>query len=260
MTFYKYSTDYFPGFYIFINSFIPLFLVLICQIAFKTSLKEKKQALTQLFKSQFILHLILVVIAISCIVLLISQVFSPGMQYFIWLLLLFAIFWFIEEILKIKLIFFFISIILFTAVFFSSQFFTVHAFLDALIFFLLIFCLFVIISLGRPIFTQIIGIKDLKEGMIPAEMIVKEKEGYFKRPITFLTFLALLRERSKYKPIIGYNPDGLEATAIKTVQSLQKENKLGFNEIKISKIIPLAPILLFGALLTYFLKGPFINL
>ncbi len=260
ITFYTHSISYFPGFAIFINSFIPLFLILAPQIILKTSLKEKKQTLNQLLSHRFILHFLLVVLAISCISLLISQVLSIRIEYFIWLLLLFIFFWFIEEVLKIRLVFFFISVTLFTIVFFPLQLFTPSFFLRFSIFSLLIFCLFFIIYLGRSAFTQITGIKDLKAGMIPAEMIVKEKEKYIKRPIIFFTFLSLLRERSKHKPIIGYNPDGLEMSDIRAVQSLYKKNKLGFDEIKISKTIPLAPILLFGVLLTYFLKDSFINL
>ena len=96
--------------------------------------------------------------------------------------------------------------------------------------------------------------------MIPAEMIVEEKERFVKKPITFLTFLVLLRERVKWKPLIGFNPDGLGEEEIEELQSLHKKGLLKFDQLKISITIPFAPILFFGGLLTYCLKGLFINL
>lgn len=260
ITLYQYSPDYFPGFSIFVNSFIPLFLFLSFQAILKTDLKEKRQALNQLLRPEFVFHLFLAVFAIFCFTLIISQIIGFRVQYFIWLPLLFSLFWVIEERLKIKLYFFFTAIIFLALVFLPSKLFTPYTFFMVLATFLLIFGLFFIISLGRIVFTQTVEIKNLKEGMIPAEMVVKEGRDYAKKPITFLTFLTLLRERSKYKPIIGYNPDGLEMSDIILIQSLAQKKRLGFGEIKISKTLPFAPVLLFGVLVTYFLKGSFIHL
>jgi len=82
------------------------------------------------------------------------------------------------------------------------------------------------------------------------------KGNFVKRPITFLTFLGLLRQRAKEGPVVGFNPDGLEKEEIEKIQSLSEKGLLKFEELKISITMPFAPILFFGALLTYFLKGP----
>jgi len=91
--------------------------------------------------------------------------------------------------------------------------------------------------------------------MIPAEMIVEEKGNFVKQPITFLTFLSLLRQRARQKPLIGFNPDGLEKEEVEEIQSLCKKGLLKFEELKISITIPFAPILFGGASLTYFFHG-----
>lgn len=259
VTFYQYQAGYFPGISILVNSALPLFLFLFFQIMIKTSFKEKKEALFSHLKPSFILHLLLTVSAIFSITFLISSFLKIRMEYLIWLAFLFLLFWFVEEKLKIKLHYFFISIILLAiliSLIFDLSLFNLNSLFFISTFFFLLFLLFIILKLGTPLFTNSLKIDKLKEGMIPAEMIVEEQKGYTKRPITFLTFLTLLRERARWKPLIGFNPDGLEKEEIEEIQSLYKTGLLKFEELRISITIPFAPILFFGAIFTYFLKGP----
>lgn len=263
VTFYQPYSGYFPGFSILINSAIPLFLFLFLQALMRTSFKEKKQALVSHLKLSFILRLLLIAAAIYCLTFFISHFLKIRIEYLLWLLLLFLLFWFVEQKLKINLTYFFIFILIFsiiTALIFNLPLFTINSLLFVLIFFSLIFFLFVLLTLSIPIFANSVEIDNLKEGMILAEMIVEEGGKYVKKPITFLTFLVLLRERAKWQPKFGFNPDGLEKEEIAEIQSLSKKRLLGFEELKISLTIPFAPILFFGALLTYFSKGLFFNL
>jgi hypothetical protein len=258
VTFYKYNFGYFPGMAILINSAIPLFLFLFLQIIIKTRLKEKGRVFISRFKLSFILRLLLTISAIFCLTFLISSFLKVRIEYLIWLTIIFLLFWFVEQKLKIKLHYFFIVVILSTvllSLIFSLPLFTLSSLIFILTFFLLIFLLFVILELSISLFTNSVKIDNLKEGMIPAEMIVQEKGRYVKKPITFLTFLGLLRERARQKPLVGFNPDGLEEEEVEEIWSLYKKRLLGFEDLKISITIPFAPILFFGALLTYFLKG-----
>lgn len=117
--------------------------------------------------------------------------------------------------------------------------------------------IFFLLYLSRFVYTQSVKLTELKEGMIPAEMIFRKGEKYFKKPITFVTLLILLRERTVDKPIFGYNPDGVKAEDIGKVLSLYRERKLGFDEIRICKTMHFAPMLFLGVLLTYFARGYF---
>jgi hypothetical protein len=94
--------------------------------------------------------------------------------------------------------------------------------------------------------------------MVPAEIIFKKGERYFKGPINLISIQTSLKDRSIVKPIFGYNPDGIKLEDINKIQLLFKEHKLPFDEIKISKTVPFAPFLFLGTLLTYFAKGYFI--
>ncbi len=259
VTFYKYHPGYFPGIAILINSAAPLFLFLFLQIMAKTGLKEKKEALFSHLKPSFILRLLLTVSAVFCITFLVSSFLKIRTEYLIWLAFLFLLFWLVEQKLKIRLDQFFVIAILsavLAALIFNLSLFSLQNLFFVLALLSLIFFLFVILTLGISLFTHPVKIAKLKEGMIPAEMIVEEKGKFIKKPITFLNFLAPLRERTRWKPLVGFNPDGLEKEEVKELQSLYEKGLLKFEELKISIAIPFAPILFFGALLTYFLKGP----
>jgi len=259
VTFYQHSFGYFPGISILTNSTIPLFVFLFLQIMVRTNLKEKKKALLSQLKLSFVFQLLLTITAMYSISFLISNFLKIRKEYLIWMMFLFLLFWLIEQKLKIKLTYFFVFIVIFTTIFsFVNRllFFTSDSLFFILSIFFLIFLLYIILKLSTFLFTSSMKIDKLKEGMIPAEMIIERKGIFIKEPITFFTFLSLLRQRVKKKPIIGFNSDGLEIEEIEEIQDLYRKGLLKFDQLKISIIMPLAPILFLGALLTYFLKGP----
>jgi Flp pilus assembly protein protease CpaA len=258
VSFYALVTDYFPGLALFINSIIPLFLFLLFQIMVKTNFSRKKEALLKYLKPNFIIQFFLRITAVYLTVLVISSFIRIQEGKLVWFVFFFFIFWIVEQKLKIKLnyfsIFLILLIILFSLVFdlsvFSIQFLYRNLKIFGLFFFLYIF-----FDLGTPLFTRAVRINDLKEGMIPSEMILKIKESFVKRPINFFTFFSLLRQRLGLRPIIGFNPDGLNQEEVEIIRSLSQKELLPFEEIRISVTIPFAPILFLGGSITYFLKG-----
>lgn len=257
VTFYENAIGHFPGFSLFINFSIPLFLFLFLHTLLKTSWEEKKQALILHLKLPVIFRLVLIVTALYFLAFLASRFFNLRLEYLLWLILLFTLLWFIEQKLKIKMEYFCGFLLFLTAVFFQS-FFTLKTFIFISILSPSVFLLICLISLATPLYTQPIKINNLREGMVLAEMVIKKGENYTKRPINFITFLSLLRERSRFKPVFGYNPDGLGPEGVKRIKSLYGNNLLKFDEIKVSKTFPFAPILFSAGLLTYFFKGSFI--
>ncbi len=260
VTVYKYSISYFPGISILVNSFVPLFLVFFFQLMFKTSFKEKKEISSELIEPRFIFHLLLAMLALMSISYGISYVFKISIDYFLTVIILFAILWLVEQKFKLRLDYFFLAVIILSLVFLHELILTLSFFLNWIIFSCVILFIFFLIHLSRFVYTQSVKLTELKEGMIPAEMIFRRGEKYFKKSISFVTLLILLRERSTAKPLFGYNPDGIKSKDIKRVLSLYREKKLPFDKIKICKTIPFAPVLFLGVLLTYFAKGYFIRL
>lgn len=259
ITLYK-QISYFPGISILVNSFVPLFLIFFFHIMFKTSLKEKKEIVAELAKPRFILHLLLAILALMSISYGISHVFKISLDYFLTVIILFLILWLVEQKFKLRLDYFFIAVIILSLIFLHKLILTLNFFLNWIFFSSVILFIFFLIYLSRFVYTQPVKLTELKEGMIPAEMIFKRGEKYLKRPITFVTLLIMLMEKSATRPIFGYNPDGIKAEDIKRVQSLYRERKLAFDEIKVCKTMYFAPVLFLGVLLTYFAKGYFIYL
>lgn len=263
VTFYYQYSGHFPGLILLVNSAIPLFLFLLFQILVKTNLRQKKEALLSHLKPLSMVRMFLAISAISSLIFLIYYFSGIRLEYLLSLILIFLILWFVEQKLKIDLTYFFIFILVVSmilSVYFKVPVFAIESLIFILIFFFLIFFLLVILTLGTPLFAPSVRVDDLKEGMILAEMVVQEGKNYSKRPITFLTFLVLLRQRAKWQPRYGFNPDGLTRDEIQELQSFGRQRLLNFKELRISSVIPFAPILFFGAILTYFARGLFINL
>jgi len=260
VTLYKPIISYFPGISILANSVIPLFIFSFFYVIFKTSIKEKKETIINLVKPRFMIQTFLAILALMSISNVISHVFNISLNYFLTITMLFAVMWLVEQKLKFKLSYFFLAAISLSAIFFHELIFTMSFFLNWIIFSCLIIFIFFLINLSRFVYTKPIRLTELKMGMIPAEMILKRREKYFKKSISFITPLIMLRERSIDKPLFGYNPDGIINKDIEKVLKLYKEKKLPFDEIRICKTVHFAPFIFLGVLLTYFAKGYFIYL
>lgn len=263
VTFYQHYSGYFPGLTILFNSSIPLFFFLFFQVLIKTNLRQKKEALLSNLKPLQIIRSFLAVSAIFSLLFLIHYFLRMRWEYPLSLIFIFLTFWFIEQKLKVNLTYFYVFILLISLIlffYFQVPIFNINSLFSILIFSLLIFFLSVILTLATSLFSHPVKIDNLKEGMILAEMVVQEGKYYVKKPITSLTFLAFLRERAKWQPSYGFNPDGLTSEEIKELQSLARQGLLKFEELRISFLIPFAPILFLGAFLTYFARGLFINL
>jgi hypothetical protein len=247
-------------FSILVNSFVPLFVFLFFHIMFKTSLREKKETLIGLVKPKSVFNVLLAILAIMSISYIISHVFKLSLNYFLTVIIFFTIFWLVEQKFKIRMSYFFLAVIILSLAFFHNIILTTRFFLNWIISSCSILFIFFLLYLSRFVYTRPVKLTELKKGMIPAEMIFKEGRKYIKKPVSYLTLLTMLREKSSSKPIFGYNPDGIKTEDIKMVLRLYREKKLHFDEIKISKTIYFGPFIFLGVLLTYFAKGYFISL
>lgn len=245
---------------ILVNSFVPLFLFLFLYVIIKTGFKEKREIFVELLKPRLILNIFLAVLALMCISYIISHVFKISVNYFLIVIIFFLIFWIVEQKFKLKLTYFFLAVTIVSAIFFHRLIFNLSFFLNWMIFSCIIFFIFFLMLLSRFVYSKPVKLNELKEGMIPAEIIFQKNQKYVKKPIQFLTLLTMLRERSSSKPIFGYNPDGVKSEDIQKVLNLYREKKLKFDEIRICKTMHFAPALFLGVLLTYFAKGSFIYL
>lgn len=247
------SSGYFPGFAVLLNSTLPLLLFLVGQALVQSSWRRKIQALEKISKPAFLINIFVVSMGMILLRGLIANLFKIQINYFMTLPLFLGFFWLLGKF-KIRIIYIFILVVIFS-LFFSPYLIDLRFFVTVSIFSSLIFFAFWIVSLSQPIFTREVKITELKEGMILTEMILRKNQLFIKQPLAFLTFFTSLMQRIRSKPIFGYNPDGLKRNEIEKLKKMRRAGQLEFETIRVSETIPLAPALFLGILITYFLKG-----
>ena len=140
---------------------------------------------------------------------------------------------------------------------------SVPAFLSSFAFFLgLYLVVFVlakqlVLGLASIALDNVVDVKGLRVGMIPAEQIVRvpQPDGsvrYEKKQVAFSS-------GQDDNIIVSPNPAGLDAEEIKHLQDLAASGALAEfeNQIRIQPPIRFAPVISFGAILTILCQGPF---
>lgn len=120
---------------------------------------------------------------------------------------------------------------------YASEWLTVLALFSA---FLLI--RITILNKGLNFLSKTIKISRLKEGLIPAELILKMGSEYRKAPLAYKGSPLIPKNAM---PLFKINPNGLSKSDVVKIIKLSK--KFPFGEIKISQAISFAPVLFFSA-------------
>jgi Flp pilus assembly protein protease CpaA len=167
-------------------------------------------------------------------------------------ILIIILFYFIMQIIdekyfKYVLIFFIIIAIL--RLFFDKSVYDLK-YIFQFTFFVLFFVFFryFLIECSFSAFSYDKKINSLKKLDLPAEIIYKIKGGYKKQPISYMGFSVFSKEKDA---IYDLNPAGFSLKDIKQIKELYLNNKFDFDKIKIYRVIPFAPFLFFGFVLSF---------
>lgn len=244
--------SFFPSLVILINTFIPILIFYISNSLLHVKLKNLKADAKQIFSPQGVINLILYIFGSFFILQFFLDYFKINLNFVLQMIILFILMeilnkisskttlWFSTMGCLLRIIFSFSSIFALSFLFqFSS---TVIAFL-ALKFFLN----------TTEFYSESVKIKDLKAGMTVSERLIKTKKGMEKKEFSIITIFDVLTVVKE--GFLGDVKTRLTTKDVEELQTLQKEKKLNFDEIKITKTVPFAPFMFFGVLLTYFLGG-----
>jgi Flp pilus assembly protein protease CpaA len=252
---YKYGyIQYFPSLVILINTFIPLAFFYIIISFFNINLKSlKKEAKETLSPSSF-LNIILFIFAFQFLLSYGLKSLKISLDMFTQTFLLFILMEITNKFKKNYVKYFLVLISLLRILFFFSQLITLSFLQNFLIsIFMFQILRFVISYLVDFSLTETVKIDDLKPGMLLGESLIKTKKGYEKKQKTLVTIFDIFRS---VKEGIMYDVSShLTENDVQTLKALQKEKKLDFDTVKISKTVPFAPFMFFGVLTTYLLKG-----
>lgn len=252
---YKYGhIPYFGSTNILINTFIPMFLFLSVTLLFKTSLKQKLFFLKKSFVPRQILTIAVFLFSFTWVIKILFNFTKIPADYFMIILILFITMTLFEKITSINLLS--ITIIISILRVILDRSILSYGFLTEFLIILASFAIlrFFILYLGFYFLTKEIDIKLLKPGMIPAELVYKDKNSYKKQELLFYSLFGYLEEKIKKRCyLIEPTPDGLTEEEVKKLKSLEK--KLRFEHIRIQQTIPFAPYMFSGVLLTVIFKG-----
>lgn len=236
-----------------INTFIPIALYLVFSAVEKTSLQEKLLSMKRVFSFKSLLTMVLLVFTLTWpVAYMLSLTGSPG--FVIPIVLVIALFFQQKKSLssgKIMNVLIFLSVLrlLFDNTLLTFQGWT--QFFWLIIFFLLI-RLFVL-ALPHGAFSKKIPVKEVKVGMIPAELIYKSKERYKSQKIPF----GFMKFPKKHDYLFKPKPEGLSEEDVKKLKSIP-HSKL--DHVTVQETISFAPFLFAGALLQVFLHEDILSL
>ena len=247
---------YFQSMNILINTFFPVFIFYFFKLLIKTSWKEKKEALKQVLNIKILIGLAVSLFVFLWFDRLVYFLIGKPMNLFLEIFLIFLIFIFLEKIFSKKIFIFLIALAVLRLVFDRTVYSLGFLKLFISIFALFLFFRMFLLNLGFFSLTMNIEVKNLKPGMMPAEMIHFERKKYTKRKIIYFSFFDYLRE-SRTKGEFDFQAEGLTKKGINKIKRLAKKHK-NLKNIRIQQTMPFAPFLFLGAVLTLIGSGNFL--
>ena len=232
-------------------TFVPVMAYFLAQIFLKTSYEEKLSHFKRALESKTMLRIALFIFGISWLAQISLNYFGLRGNIFLLLLIMYLLYNFVEKVFKFDFIYIVLAVSL-ARILFDKSIYT-FSFLPWFLALLLLFLIVrvFIVSMGMKYFSYEVQLSQLREGMIPAEVIFRRSGRYFKRMKSF----SIIGE-AKSKGRLLFNPDVLGKNDIKRLKSLQK--RLPFRTLRIQSTMPFAPFLFSGVILTIILH--FLNI
>ncbi len=252
---YKYGhVQYFSSMNFMINTFVPFFVVYLFFLLFRTSLKQKIFYMKKSLKPDQLGQVFLFVFSFMWPLLYFLDFIKVPENYFYMIFFMFLLMIAFEKLFqknltKVLLVFAGLRII------FDKSLLTLGPWLSMTITFAgFVFLRYFILYMGYDYMTKKVDIKLLKKGMVPAEIIYKEKGKYRKQQILHFSLISYLQESTKKREhLFEPTTDGLNEVDVKNLKKLGK--KLGFEHLRVYHTLSFAPYLFAGVILTVLFQG-----
>lgn len=243
---------FFPSFNILIFTFVPVTIFLAATI-----LKETPSInyLNKIFKFGQLVRLFLFLFVISWPLDILYNIFNSFKAYLFGITLIFILYFILDKVLSSVILY--LILLSIARIIFDRSIFLWQTWLHFL--FLLILSLFLrffLFEMAFMSFTREVKIKNLKEGMAPAEMIFRDGKIYKKRKIINYGLYGVFYEKFIGKRnLFEIRPKGLLQEEVNRLRKI--ETKLVFKNIKIHQTLNFAPFLfisvIFILLLNFYL-------
>lgn len=246
---------YFPSLMLLVNTFVPFFALFFFRAVFLTGINTKKEVIKEIKIKEFF-TLFLNIFWMVWVQRLIGLVLKIKLDFLVSMIIIFFLVIIFQKILKERLWMLSLGLAI-LRIFLDYRYLLTYSSLKEICLFL--FVIFVVLysmKFSSRHFTKSVSILKLKEGMILAERIFRERG---RRKYTKGEIININAKQSKKMDL--ENPDGtLTKKDIARLQSLYKNKQLDFSMISIQQLLPFAPFMFFGVLLTLLSKGNFLIL
>lgn len=257
------NAGFFPAYIILINTFVPLFIILLINTLIQTNRKEKLRALKFTINPYNIIQTSIALFGFVWLISIPLTLLDMPPNYFINIILLFIALDFLKKIsenyFKMRLNHLFFLLALFR---FFLEYNIVTTFEYATHFFSIVFSYLIlrhfILRLGFYGNSKRIKIKDLIKGYVPMErLVLKTKSGqkkkYGKEKIFFSDLIGMFNKEKSI--VFDRAAKGLSYEQIKEIQKLHAAGELDFDTLCVHKTVPFAPFMFIGVLLTLLAHG-----
>lgn len=190
--------------------------------------------------------------ALTWLIELVFSFFGIAPTYFFSLFIVFLFLIILEKLFSVKVLNILILISVIRLIFDKNIYspYFVYQFLIILVIF--VFIRFFALTLGFKTFTKEVKIDSLKQGMIPAELIIKTEKGYEKQEALYFGVFTYFQQKNK-KSLIQLTAEGLTEEDIKILKKIKP--KLRSESLAIQTTVSFAPFMFGGVLLTLLFKG-----
>ncbi len=241
-----------------VNSFVPVFFIMLFFIARKSKLGLVVGSLREAFNPYTVFMLFLMITGFLWVFQRAVLLLGFKVDFLVLIIALFLVFEFFRRYCTFRNEVLFTGLAVlrvlldFRAVYSFSFLFEVLKFILVFVFFR-----FFIVKLAFKLYTRKVPINRLKEGLCPAEGIFKRGKKYEKESLISASFIGFMRQKSKR---FIHELDCLSKKDVQKIKKLKKSKKLPFSFILVHQNQPFAIFLLIGFILTVLSSGSFFNL
>ncbi len=252
----------YPPFLIAVNTFVPYFLIMMVVILAQTSWQQKWQVLKDILSPKFLLRFGLSMISFTGLSTLLNLLLPFNLDYFSAIILFVVLFSVFDQFVDKNKQFYFLLPLSLAAIWPALRdptYFLTTLGITTGVF--LVFRFFVA-QLGDYLFVKEINVNELKKGVVPANIIVRDEAGHYQaQEISFTSFISIASRPRKGEVVMDITPEGLSEAKVGELKELAAQGHFaGFgNKVKVQESIPFAPIVLIGVVLTILSRGVFVE-
>jgi Flp pilus assembly protein protease CpaA len=237
------------------NTFIPFFAFMVLYSLVRSRAATIRNALVHSLNPYRLSFIFIILIGFMWFFTGLIKLAGIGADYFITILMLFAVYELFSIAISTKTEALFLSLVLIRAILDFQNLFT----LASLYYFLLVACVFVffrffLLYITYYTFTTEVRISRLRPGMAPAVGISPEGRGYARISFLNSSLVEFLQQRKRR---FIHNLDELSAKDVERIKKLRKEGRIMFGSVRIFQTQPFAVFILIGYLLTLIFQGAF---